>query len=84
MALAGYECWEKIAHISIVTAPEGRNRRFGGAAVSLAAKHALAADLVPQYRTLKGNEPSMRLAKRLGFEAYGVSTYVRISSSQSD
>jgi hypothetical protein len=47
----------------------------------LAARHALSASLIPQYRTLLANEPSMRIAARLGFEAYGFSVYVRLAGS---
>lgn len=80
-ALAGYEVWnEKIAHISIVSAPERRGRGFATAAVALAARHALSAGLVPQYRTLLANAAAMGVARRLRFEEYGVSVYVRLGS----
>lgn len=79
VALSGYEVWnESIAHISIVTHPLYRGRSLGRAAVALAAQHALAAGLVPQYRTLRRNTPSMSIAKRLGFLEYGFSVYVRL------
>jgi RimJ/RimL family protein N-acetyltransferase len=77
LALSGYEIWDgSIAHISIVTHPGQRGRSFGRAAVALAAQHALGAGLVPQYRTLRQNAPSMSIAKRLGFIEYGFSVYV--------
>jgi RimJ/RimL family protein N-acetyltransferase len=79
LALAGYKVWnDSIAHISIVTHPLQRGRGHGRAAVALAAKHALATGLVPQYRTLSQNAPSMNIAKRLGFIEYGFSVYVRL------
>jgi GNAT superfamily N-acetyltransferase len=78
-AIAGYELWHgTIAHISIVTAPDRRGRGHGAAAVALAAEHALGRGLLPQYRTLKANQWSIQLAKKLGFEEYGFSTYVRL------
>jgi RimJ/RimL family protein N-acetyltransferase len=78
-ALSGYEVWnDSIAHISIVTHPLHRGRGLGRAAVALAAQHALDAGLVPQYRTLRQNTPSMSIAKRLGFIEYGFSVYVRL------
>jgi GNAT superfamily N-acetyltransferase len=81
-ALAGYETWGQIAHISIVSAPHGRSQGYGTAAVLAAAEHALEAGLVPQYRTLKANGPSMRVAERLGFQEYGVSIYVKIDAAE--
>jgi GNAT superfamily N-acetyltransferase len=81
-ALAGYKTWNgTIAHISIVTHPQLRGRGFGSAAVALAAQHALATGLVPQYRTLRANAPSMRVAARLGFIEYGFSVYVRLRAA---
>jgi RimJ/RimL family protein N-acetyltransferase len=79
LALSGYEIWnDSIAHISIVTHPLYRGRGHGRAAVAIAAQHALAAGLLPQYRTLTSNSPSMNIAKRLGFTEYGFSVYVRL------
>lgn|GEM_PF-1232438 len=81
LALAGYEAWnDSIAHISIVTDPRQRGRGLGRAAVALAAQHALGAGLLPQYRTLSQNTPSMNIAKRLGFIEYGFSVYVRLQA----
>jgi GNAT superfamily N-acetyltransferase len=61
-ALAGYEVWSgTIAHISIVTHPEHRGRGYGREAVAHLAKRALAAGLLPQYRTLEANAASMRI-----------------------
>lgn len=77
-ALAGYKVWnDSIAHISVVTHPLHRGRGFGRAVVALAAQHALGAGLLPQYRTLRQNTPSMNIARRLGFVEYGFSVYVR-------
>jgi GNAT superfamily N-acetyltransferase len=81
-ALASYEVWnQRIAHISIITHPLHRGRGLGRAAVALAAQHALAAGLIPQYRTLQANMPSIGVAKRLGFVEYGFSVYVRMQSA---
>lgn len=81
-ALAGYETWGRIAHISIVSGPDRRSQGYGAAAVLAAAEHALQAGLVPQYRTLKANKPSMRLAEGLGFQEYGVSVYVKVEAAE--
>jgi RimJ/RimL family protein N-acetyltransferase len=83
LALSGYKIWnDSIAHISIVTHPAQRGRSFGRAAVARAAQHALGAGLLPQYRTLRQNSPSMGIAKRLGFIEYGFSVYVRLRADR--
>jgi RimJ/RimL family protein N-acetyltransferase len=79
LAMAGYQVWGgTIAHISVVTAPHARGRDFGRRAVACAAQHALSAGLLPQYRTLLANEPSMAVARRLGFVPYGYSVSIRL------
>lgn len=81
VALAGYEIWGgSIAHIAVITTPEFRGHGFGRHVVSAMARHALAAGLVPQYRTLLSNQPSMRIADSLGFESFGTSIAVRLPS----
>ena len=77
-ALASYVVWDRLAHIAVITASSQRGRGAGRAAVALAAKHALDAGLIPQYRTLRSNAPSMAIGRRLGFRAYGFSVYVRL------
>jgi GNAT superfamily N-acetyltransferase len=79
VALAGYEVWGGvIAHISIITHPAFRSRGFGRSAVAHLADVALAAGLVPQYRTLESNRPSIRIAETLGFVHYASSVAVRL------
>ncbi|WP_035601269.1 GNAT family N-acetyltransferase [Haloferula sp. BvORR071] len=79
-ALAGYEIWsEEIAHISIVAHPGYRGRGYGRAAVAHLAARALRAGLLPQYRTLEANAPSVAIARALGFERYGCSVAVRLA-----
>jgi GNAT superfamily N-acetyltransferase len=79
-ALASYRIWnDNIAHIAIVTRSQRRGRGFARAAVACAARHALDAGLLPQYRTLRSNAPSMAISKRLGFVEYGFSVYVRLN-----
>ncbi len=82
LALAGYKTWGcEIAHLSIVAAPGARGLGLATAAVACAAQHALDQGLLPQYRTLGSNAASLGIAKRLGFEAYGVSVYVRLAAA---
>jgi len=79
VALAGYEVWGGVlAHISVITHPAYRGRGFGCSAVAHLAHVALAAGLVPQYRTLESNRPSIRIAESLGFVHYASSVAVRL------
>ena len=78
-ALAGYEVWGgTIAHICVVTHPAFRGRGHATAAVAHLAARALQAGLVPQYRTLLSNAPSMRVARKLGFAQYGSTIAARL------
>jgi GNAT superfamily N-acetyltransferase len=80
VALAGYEVWGgRIAHISVITHPAFRSRGFGCSAVAHLAGVALAAGLVPQYRTLESNRASIRIAESLGFVHYATSVAVRLN-----
>jgi GNAT superfamily N-acetyltransferase len=82
-ALTGYEIWSgTIAHISVITHPGHRGRGFGAAAVAQITAHALSAGLLPQYRTLDSNQPSMRIAERLGFHRYATSLAMRMGERQ--
>jgi GNAT superfamily N-acetyltransferase len=78
-ALAGFEVWGgTIAHISIVTHPAFRSRGLGRDAVAHLAQRAIRAGLLPQYRTLDSNTPSIRVAASLGFQRYATSVAVRL------
>lgn len=78
-ALAGYEIWGgTIAQISVITRPAHRGRGFGTAAVAQITAHALAAGLLPQFRTLDSNQHSMRIAEWLGFKRYATSLAMRM------
>lgn len=78
VALAGYEIWGRtIAHIAIVTHPDFRGRGYGRSAVAHLACRALAARLLPQYRTLESNLPSIHIAESLGFESFATSMAIR-------
>jgi GNAT superfamily N-acetyltransferase len=80
-ALASYELWgARIAHISIVSHPLLRGRGYAATAVSALIKIVLERGLVPQYRTLETNKPSMAVARGLGFVQYATSFAVRLSS----
>lgn len=81
VALSGYEIWGRtIAHLYIVTHPAFRGRGLGRAAVAHLARRALAAGLLPQYRTLEANTPAIRIAEALGFQRYATSMAVRLAA----
>jgi RimJ/RimL family protein N-acetyltransferase len=82
-ALASYQLWdEQIAHIAIVAHPAFRGRGYATIAVSRLTEIVFERALVPQYRTLESNAPSMAVARRLGFFHYATSLAVRFVSSK--
>lgn len=82
VALAGYTIWgAALAHISVLTRRGFRDRGYGRAAVAHVAKRALNAGLLPQYRTLESNRPSLRVAESLGFSYYATSLAARLKPS---
>jgi hypothetical protein len=81
VSLAGYKVWGKeIAHISVITHPAHRGKGFAQGAVAHVARAALDAELIPQYRTLESNGPSMSVAKSLGFVHYATSVAVKMEA----
>ena len=83
-AVASYDFWgEHIAHISIISRPTFRGRGYGVTAVSELTRVALERHLVPQYRTLEENRPSMAIARRLGFVQYATSMAIRFLADSS-
>jgi hypothetical protein len=78
-SLASYEIWgERIAHIAIIAHPSYRGQGLARSAVSAITKVALDYELVAQYRTLVSNQPSMAIARRLGFQGYALSLAIRM------
>jgi RimJ/RimL family protein N-acetyltransferase len=85
VALAGYQLWgDQIAHIAIVTHPAFRGQGHATTAVSTLTEMVFARALVPQYRTLEANNPSLAVARRLGFVQYATSLAVRFASPDSE
>ncbi len=79
VALASWEVWDgTIAHIYVITHPAHRRRGYGKAVVSAIAAEALARGLVPQYRTLERNLPSVGIALALGFRQYATTLAIRL------
>jgi GNAT superfamily N-acetyltransferase len=84
VAMASYEVWgNTIAHISILTHRDFRNRGLGRSAVAHLAKRAIRAGLLPQYRTLESNRASIRVAESLGFQHFATSIAVRLDVNPS-
>jgi RimJ/RimL family protein N-acetyltransferase len=80
-ALASYEVWgDRIAHIAVVTHPTYRGRGYGKGVVSAITQTALQNNLIPQYRTLIANHPSMAIAAELGFVGYAESIALRLTA----
>ncbi|MFF8772617.1 GNAT family N-acetyltransferase [Kitasatospora sp. NPDC015120] len=70
-AAAGYCRWPgRTAHLAVLTAPALRGRGLARAAASAAVRHALARDLLPQWRARV--PASRRVAAALGFTELGV------------
>ena len=81
LAVAHYEVWGgAIAHVGVVAEPGARGAGRGHAVVSAITGVALAEGLVPQYRTLENNAPSLKVASDLGFEAYARTVSVRLTA----
>lgn len=79
-ALASYQIWGKqIAHIAVVTHPTFRGLGYATAAASRLTQMVLERTLVPQYRTLEANAPSMAIARRLGFVQYATTLALRFA-----
>jgi GNAT superfamily N-acetyltransferase len=80
VAASGFELWgERIAHIAVVTHPAHRGLGYGARVVSAIAAVALERGLIPQYRTLMSNTPSIRIGAALGFVPYAESLALRLS-----
>lgn len=72
VAVAGYERWSgHIAQLQVFCHPGYRRRGLAAEPLKAAINHALAHNLLPQYRARDGNAASLALAKRVGFVEYG-------------
>jgi GNAT superfamily N-acetyltransferase len=79
-AAASYEVWGGIiAHLCVVTAPNGRRKGFGKAVAAAATADAITRGLIPQWRTLESNIPSLRIANALGFDEFASHYAVRFA-----
>jgi GNAT superfamily N-acetyltransferase len=80
-AAAGYRIWPaSTAHISVLTAPRHRGRGLARQVASAAVAHALAADLMPQWRARPA--ASRRVAIALGFRELGTQLSVSLDQEE--
>ncbi|WP_328884882.1 GNAT family N-acetyltransferase [Streptomyces sp. NBC_00316] len=78
VAAAGYRVWpSRTAQISVLTAPAWRGRGLARAAGSATVAHALAADLLPQWRARV--PASRRVALALGFRELGAQLSIKLA-----
>ena len=78
VAAAGYRRWpSRTAHISVLTAPDCRGQGLARVAGSAATAHALAADLLPQWRARV--PASRRVALALGFRELGAQLSIELA-----
>ena len=68
---------EGVLDIGIVTHPAYRGHGYGRAVVSAITAYGLAHGHVMRYRTLQVNVPSLRIARALGYQEYGLTIAVR-------
>ncbi|HEY1093251.1 MAG TPA: GNAT family N-acetyltransferase [Glycomyces sp.] len=77
VAAAGYQLWPRAtAHLCVLTATTARGRGLARSASSAAVAHALANDLLPQWRARPA--ASRRVALALGFRELGAQLSVRL------
>jgi RimJ/RimL family protein N-acetyltransferase len=79
LAVATLRVWDDaLGQLGVFTAAHARRRGLASAAGAAAATHALTLGLVPQWRSLIGNDASTRVADRLGFVDLGRQMTVRV------
>jgi hypothetical protein len=82
VAGSAYSPWSGLlAHVGVLTVPDGRRRGRGVLVGAAATNDALACGLVPQWRVRADNAPSVALGRRLGFVALGTQTTVRLGQA---
>ncbi|MFD8478311.1 GNAT family N-acetyltransferase [Kitasatospora sp. NPDC059673] len=77
IAACGYRTWPfDIAHLGVLTDPAHRGHGLAGHTAAAAARHALAAGLLPQWRARV--PASRRVAARLGFSELGTQVSIEV------
>jgi hypothetical protein len=79
VSAASFDIWGgEIAHMGVISDPSYRGRGAGKAVVSAASAGAISEGLIPQYRTLKSNAPSLGIAQALGFVEYATTLLIAV------
>ncbi|MFJ1755141.1 GNAT family N-acetyltransferase [Kitasatospora sp. NPDC088134] len=77
LAACGYRTWPfATAQFGVLTAPPHRGRGLAATAATAAARHALAAGLLPQWRARPA--ASRRVARRIGFQELGTQLSIEV------
>ncbi|MEU2131153.1 GNAT family N-acetyltransferase [Streptomyces sp. NPDC018352] len=78
VAASGYRVWpNSTAHVSVLTSPAWRGKGFARATGSASVRHALAQDLLPQWRARV--PASRKVAVALGFSELGSQLSIRLA-----
>lgn len=80
-AVAGYDEWDELAHLGVLTALAHRGQGFAYAAAARAVTQSIATGRLAQWRCRVGNAPSTRLAAQLGFVRAGVQTTIIVKAN---
>lgn len=70
-----------LLHVGIITHPAYRGQGYGRAVVSAISAYGLDDGLVPRYQALMANQPSIAIARALGFCQYAETLAVRLRAS---
>jgi GNAT acetyltransferase len=82
VSVCGYRVWVgALAHLSVLTHPDARNRGFAKSVGGASAAHAPANGLVPQWRARP--KASQAVGRSLGFQALGAQLSLRIAAASS-
>jgi len=68
---------DRVLDIGVVTHPAYRGQGYGLAVVSAMTAYGLACKHIMRYRTLQANLPSVRTARTLGYQEYGLTIAVK-------
>ena len=83
VSLAAYRAWTKEAgDLCVLTDVSSRGKGLGTVAARAVVRRALEGDKLLLYQTLESNLGALRIAERLGFEAYATHVAVRLRSTK--
>jgi RimJ/RimL family protein N-acetyltransferase len=65
-----------VLELGVETVPSARGRGYAASCLSLAASELLSRGLIPEYRSVRSNRASARVAERVGFRQVGEACYL--------